>query len=96
VGDASVIERGIREGTLTRQRDPKLEARARGEGHTMERELSDEEVTAIGFALLLATGHEAIVFNIRDVAEKYLRAKQVRRRCAVPWCRCSGLLMAPC
>jgi hypothetical protein len=51
----------------------------------MERQLSDEEVTAIGYALLLATGNEAITSQIHDVAVAYLRAKREQVRSLAYW-----------
>jgi hypothetical protein len=42
----------------------------------MERQLSDEEVAVIGFALLLVTGNDTITSQIHDEATAYLRAKR--------------------
>jgi hypothetical protein len=51
----------------------------------MERQLSDEEVTAIGFALLLVTGNEAITSQIRDEATAYLRARREQVKSLAYW-----------
>jgi hypothetical protein len=55
---------------------------------TTERQLSDEEVTVIGFALLLATGNEAITSQIRDDATRL----SPRQRCASPIPRVNELM----
>jgi hypothetical protein len=51
----------------------------------MERQLSDEDVTVIGYALLLATDNEAITSQVRDEATAYLRAKREQVRSLAYW-----------
>jgi hypothetical protein len=51
----------------------------------MDRQLSDEEVTVIGFALLLVTGNDAITSQMRDEATAYLRAKGEQVRSLAYW-----------
>jgi hypothetical protein len=51
----------------------------------MERQLSDEEVTVIGYALVLAMGYDAITLQIRDVSEAYLLAKREQVRSLAHW-----------
>jgi hypothetical protein len=46
--------------------------------HATVRQLSDEEVTVIGFALLCVTGNDAITWQIRDEATAYLGASPGR------------------
>jgi hypothetical protein len=55
------------------------------QGENMERQLTDEEVTVIGFALLLVTGNDAITSQIRDEAAAYLRAKRAQVRSLAYW-----------
>ena len=51
----------------------------------MDRKLSDEEVTVIGYALLLVTDNVAITSRIREVATAYLGAKRAEVRSLASW-----------